>query len=95
MASENGAATTIDWYLADNQGTVRDCMGAGFCQRRWTSGLADHLVDSAFRRPDQRADVRLAVHDPARFAYAGEMLDWTTGLYYYTARWYDRGRGPF
>ena len=94
LATEYGPAAaggqtpgTVDWFLADNQGSVRNVA-------QYASGvtsIVDHLVYSAY---GVLASQTNAAVQP-RFGYTGQMLDAATGLYYYRARWYDAATGNF
>ena len=77
----------MNWFLADNQGTVRDVV-------QYSGGattVVDHLVYDSF---GQIASQTQPANQP-RFTYAGMRLDPVTGLYYDNARWYDPANGVF
>ncbi len=79
-ATDDGLA----WYLADQQGTVRDIVDS-------TGATLDHIDYDSF-------GAVLAETNPAegdRFKFTGREYDATTGLYYYRARYYDPQAGRF
>jgi RHS repeat-associated protein len=89
LASEAGAATTsssftagmVDWYLADNKGSVRDVVqlsGGG-------TVVKDHIDYDTFGQVSSQTNSAFA----PTVMYAGMYLDPITGLYYDNARWYD------
>jgi RHS repeat-associated protein len=92
FASEAGSASTtltagtVDWYLADNQGTVRDVVQYA---SGGTDGASDavvnHLVYDTSGQVTSQTNSALA----PTVMYAGMRLDPDTGLYYDKARWYD------
>src|ERR1035441_625414 len=91
MASEAGAATTsetftagmVDWYLADNQGSVRDVVE--YSSEAGAGVVVNHLV---YDSPGQVTSQTNSAYAPT-VMYAGMHLDPDTGLYYDNARWYD------
>ena len=77
----------MNWFLTDNQGTVRDVV-------QYSGGatsLVDHLVYDSF---GQIASQTQPANQP-RFTYTGMRLDPVTGLYYDNARWLDALNGVF
>jgi RHS repeat-associated protein len=91
MASEAGAATTsetftagmVDWYLADNQGSVRDVA-------QYSGGattIVDHVIFDSFGQATQGPGF---TSDPLpEFTYNGTWQDPNTGLNKMGLRWDD------
>ena len=82
-----GAA--VDWFLTDNQGTVRDVL-----QQIAPAGavsVVDHLVYDAFGQITSQT----APGSQPRFAYDGDQLDSTSGLYDDGSQWYDPAAGVY
>ena len=75
------AAGTTNWYLTDNQGTVRDVVHAGI---GGTTNV-DHLIYDAFGHV---ASQKTGASQPA-FTYDGLWQDPETGLLKTRTRWYD------
>ncbi len=80
LASEVGPATmgtqsvgTVDWYLPDNQGTVRDVVELDGT----TTSEVDHLVYDGFGN----ITTQTTPIDQPRFTYAGMPLDSASGMY--------------
>ena len=87
LASESGSTGTVNWLLADNQGTVRDVA-------RYANGVtsvADHLVYDAFGRLTSQTN---ASNQPT-FTYDGLWQDPATALDRTDTRWYDAVNGVF
>ena len=87
VAPGSGSAGTVNWFLTDNQGTVRDVV-------QYSGGatsLVDHLVYDSF---GQIASQTQPASQP-RFTYTGMRFDPVTGLYYDNARWLDALNGVF
>jgi RHS repeat-associated protein len=68
----------VAWYLTDHLGTVRDLVNA-------VGQIINHLDYDSFGKI--LAQTNAAAGD--RFTFTGREFDFTTGLYYYRARWYD------
>ena len=78
VAPGSGLAGTVNWFLTDNQGSVRDVV-------QYSGGATspvDHLVYDCF---GQIASQTQPANQP-RFTYTGMRLDPVTGLYYDNAR---------
>ncbi len=80
LASEVGPATmgtqsvgTVDWYLPDNEGTVRDVVELNGT----TTSEVDHLVYDGFGNITSQS----AASDQPRFTYAGMPFDSASGMY--------------
>ncbi len=87
-ASPTSAGTT-EWFLGDNQGTVRDIVTS--------SGLIDHLTYDAFGKLTGQSGSGAYPSTDVIFAgYTGTFTDLATGLQWhndpssgYTGRWYN------
>jgi RHS repeat-associated protein len=77
---------TVNWYLTDNQGTVRDVA-------RYGSGVVDHLVYGAFGQLVSQSAT--SAGDQPTFYYNGTWQDPQTGLNKIGARWYDAADAVF
>ena len=84
-----GEGTQVDWFLTDNQGTVRDVVAYDTLLAQ--TSVVDHLVYDAFGNITSQTN---AAAQP-RFTYTGQRFDFVTGLYYDGARWYDAVNGVF
>jgi RHS repeat-associated protein len=82
LADETLALT--NWFLADNQGTVRDIVDSN-------GTVIDHINYDSFGKVQSQSN---AGYD-LRFGYTGREQDGETGLNYYRARYYDAGVGRF
>jgi RHS repeat-associated protein len=91
LASEAGAATTsetftagmVDWYLADNQGTVRDVAQSA----SGVTTIVDHVIFDSFGQATQGPGF---TSDPLpEFTYNGTWQDPATGLNKMGKRWDD------
>ena len=83
FASENGSTNAVNWYLTDNQGTVRDVV-------RLVSGTPteeNHLAYAAFG--NLIGQTSSAPGDQPTFHYNGAWQDPQTGLNKMGARWAD------
>ena len=83
FASENGSTNAVNWYLTDNQGTVRDVV-------RLVSGtptVENHLTYAAFG--NLTGQTSTAAGDQPTFHYNGAWQDPQTGLNKMGARWAD------
>lgn len=89
MLAEEDAANTVEWLLADHQGTIRDV--AEYDSQSEETTVVNHLAYDAFGRITGQTT-------PAKqpcSTYTGRLWDADAGLYYYRARWYDAGVGSF
>jgi RHS repeat-associated protein len=77
-------ATATNWFLADNQGTVRDVVDSN-------GTVIDHINYDSFGKVQSQSN---AGYD-LRFGYTGREQDGETGLDYYRARYYDASVGRF
>ena len=77
---------TVNWLLADNQGTVRDV-----AVYNGSTIVADHLVYDSFGQLTSQTN---SSYQP-RFTYDGMRYDSVSGLYYDIERWYDPVNGLF
>jgi RHS repeat-associated protein len=82
LADETGVST--NWFLADNQGTVKDVVDGN-------GAVIDHIVYDSFGKVESQSN---AGYD-LRFGYTGREQDSETGLDYYRARYYDASNGRF
>jgi RHS repeat-associated protein len=82
LADETLALT--NWFLADNQGTVRDVVDSN-------GTVIDHINYDSFGKVQSQSN---AGYD-LRFGYTGREQDGETGLDYYRARYYDSANGRF
>jgi RHS repeat-associated protein len=72
------------WFLADNQGTVKDVVDNN-------GTVIDHINYDSFGKVQSQSN---AGYD-LRFGYTGREQDGETGLNYYRARYYDSANGRF
>jgi RHS repeat-associated protein len=77
-------ATATNWFLADNQGTVKDVVDSN-------GTVIDHINYDSFGKVQSQSN---AGYD-LRFGYTGREQDGETGLDYYRARYYDASVGRF
>jgi RHS repeat-associated protein len=87
--NSTGTPTDILWLLHDHQNTVTDVATMSS-----TSGQAthrNHLEYNAFGAITSQTN---ATYAPLQ-TYTGQILDTTTGLLFYDARWYDPKLGRF
>jgi RHS repeat-associated protein len=82
LADETLALT--NWFLADNQGTVKDVVDSN-------GTVIDHINYDSFGKVQSQSN---AGYD-LRFGYTGREQDGETGLNYYRARYYDANVGEF
>jgi RHS repeat-associated protein len=82
LADETLALT--NWFLADNQGTVRDVVDSN-------GTVINHINYDSFGQVQSQSN---AGYD-LRFGYTGREQDGETGLNYYRARYYDSAVGRF
>jgi RHS repeat-associated protein len=82
LADETAGSTS--WFLADNQGSIRDVVDSN-------GGLINHVVYDSFGKVQSQSN---AGYD-LRFGYTGREQDSETGLDYYRARYYDASNGRF
>lgn len=82
LADETGVST--NWFLADNQGTVKDVVDGN-------GSLIDHVVYDSFGKVESQSNAGYEL----RFGYTGREQDGETGLDYYRARYYDASNGRF
>ena len=92
FASEAGTASstltpgTVDWFMTDNQGTVRDVVQFGAVSGGGSGGfVVDHLVYDSFGQMTSQTN---SLYQPT-VMYAGMQYDADAGMYYDKARWYD------
>ena len=76
--------TSTNWFLADNQGSIRDVVDGN-------GSLIDHVVYDSFGKVQSQSN---ASYD-LRYGYTGREQDAETGYYYYRARYYDSAVGRF
>jgi hypothetical protein len=79
LASETAAGGTVNWFLTDNQATVRDVVQYS----GGTASLVDHLVYDSFGQITWQSQ---AANQP-RFGYDGMHPDSASGLYHDAGRW--------
>jgi RHS repeat-associated protein len=82
LADETGVST--NWFLADNQGTVKDVVDGN-------GAVIDHIVYDSFGKVESQSNAGYEL----RFGYTGREQDNETGLDYYRARYYDSVVGRF
>ncbi len=82
LADETASSTS--WFLADNQGTVKDVVDSN-------GAVIDHVVYDSFGKVQSQSN---AGYD-LRYGYTGREQDGETGLNYYRARYYDSANGRF
>ena len=86
LAAESGSGN-VRWYLADNEGTVRDVAAYS----SGTTTVVDHLKYDAYGNIVWQTN---SAEQP-QFAYTGQFWDADAGLYYCRGRWYNPGTGQF
>ena len=90
FASENASTNVVNWYLTDNQGTVRDVVQSDGT----TTTEVDHLVYSAYGQlTDQTAAPDLG--ERPTFYYNGTWQDPQTGMNKMGLRWADLADAVF
>jgi len=82
LADENGSGT-VSWYLADNEGTVRDVVQ--YNSGTDTTSVVDHLKFDSFGNITSQSNSSFQ----PMFAFAGMLWDNAANLYFDRARWYD------
>jgi len=84
ILARRNASGTVNWYLSDHLGTVRDLVD--------TSGMViDHLTYSAYGKVAAEANSS----NGDRFKFTGRELDTHTGSYFLRARHYSPDWGRF
>jgi len=84
-----GTPTDILWLLHDHQNTVTDV--ATMSSTSGQATLRNHLEYNAFGAITSQTN---SAYAPLQ-TYTGQILDTTTGLLFYDARWYDPKLGRF
>jgi len=87
--NSSGTPTDILWLLQDHQNSVTD---VGTMSS--TSGQATHRNHLEYNAFGQITSQTNSAYAPLQ-TYTGQILDTTTGLLYYDARWYDPKLGRF
>jgi RHS repeat-associated protein len=87
--NSTGTPTDILWLLHDHQNTVADV--ATMSSTSGPGTLRNHLEYNAFGAITSQTN---ATYAPLQ-TYTGQILDTTTGLLFYDARWYDPILGRF
>jgi RHS repeat-associated protein len=87
--NSSGTPTDILWLLQDHQNTVTDVATMSSTSGQGT--LRNHLEYNAFGAITSQTN---STYAPLQ-TYTGQILDPTTGLLFYDARWYDPKLGRF
>ena len=77
-------ATSVNWALVDNQGSVRDVIDSN-------GQLLNHIVYDSYGQVTNETNAGFDF----RFGYTGRERDRETGLQYNRARYYDPSIGAF
>ncbi len=85
FATEAAVSGIVNWYLTDNQGTVRDVVQ--FDSGTDTTSEVDHLVYGEFGQ--LTGQTASSASDQPTFYYNGTWQDVQTGLNKMGCRWYD------
>ncbi len=86
---DTGSADDVNWYLTDNQGSVREVVQ--YDEATGVTSTVKTITYGAFGQVTSDSNPLIEVSH----LYTGREFDTSTGMYFYRARYYDAGNGVF